>query len=368
MLWISGTNPAVSLPDLNRIRRILSKGSLFVIVQDAFRTETTEYADVVLPAALWGEKTGCFTNIDRTVHLSEKAIDPPGQAKADFDIFLDYAQRMNFRDKDGAPLITWRTPEECFEAWKLCSKGRPCDYSGMTYAKLRGSAGIQWPCHDQAPDGTPRLYADAHFNTHADYCETYGHDLTTGAVNTPEEYRARDPQGKALLRAVEYQPPHEEPDEEYPFWLTTGRLVYHWHTRTKTARSRKLNEAAPDAFVQMHEHDAAELGIAEGDMVEVQSRRGTITVRAKLGDILQGHLFVPFHYGYWDDATRARAANELTIGEWDPVSKQPYFKHAAVRAKKVSGAAAEGSQRTQTVVGQIKTAAMEVMYMPGLFG
>jgi ferredoxin-nitrate reductase len=365
MLWISGTNPAVSLPELNRIRRILSKGSLFVVVQDAFRTETTEYADVVLPAALWGEKTGCYTNVDRTVHLSEKAVDPPGQAKSDFDIFLDYAQRMNFSDKDGAPLIKWRTPEECFEAWKRCSKGRPCDYSGLSYAKLRGSAGIQWPCHEQAPEGTPRLYADFRFNTQADYCETYGHDLTTGAVNTPEEYRARDPQGRAFLRAVEYQPPHEEPDEEYPFWLTTGRVVYHWHTRTKSARSRELNEAAPDAFVQMHEEDAANLGIAEGDFVEVASRRGTITVRAKIGDILQGHLFVPFHYGYWDDATRARAANELTISEWDPVSKQPYFKHAAVRAKKVSHAAAERSQPTQTVVGQIKTAALEVMEMPG---
>lgn len=365
MLWISGTNPAVSLPELNRIRRILEMSSLFVVVQDAFRTETTEYADVVLPAALWAEKTGCFTNVDRTVHLSEKAVEPPGEARSDFDIFLDYAARMNFRDKDGAPLIKWTTPEECFEAWKACSKGRPCDYSGMSYAQLRGSAGIQWPCHQHAPQGTPRLYADARFNTHADYCETYGHDLTTGAVNTPEEYRARDPGGKAFLRAVEYQPPHEEPDDEYPFWLTTGRLVYHWHTRTKTARSRELNQAAPDAFVQMHEDDAAELGISAGDYVEIASRRGSVTVRATLGDILRGHLFLPFHYGYWDDASRPRAANELTLTEWDPVSKQPYFKHAAVRAKKVSSAAGGRSQAGQSLAGQIKTAAMEVLDVPG---
>jgi anaerobic selenocysteine-containing dehydrogenase len=365
LLWISGTNPAVSLPELNRVRRILNMSGLFVIVQDAFRTETTEYADVVLPAALWGEKTGCYTNIDRTVHLSEKAIEPPGQAKSDFEIFLDYAKRMNFSDKDGAPLVKWTTAEECFEAWKVCSKGRPCDYSGMSYAKLRGAGGIQWPCSEEAPNGTPRLYTNHRFNTQAQYCETYGHDLTTGAVNTPEEYRARDPQGRALLRAVDYQPPHEEPDREYPYWLTTGRIVYHWHTRTKTARSRELHQAAPDAFVEMHEDDAAELGIADGDFVEIESRRGHVTVRAKLADILRGHLFIPFHYGYWDDTSRPRAANELTMTEWDPVSKQPHFKHAAVRAKKVSGTPTAFSQAGETLAGQMKTAAMELRDMPG---
>ncbi|ALA59246.1 molybdopterin oxidoreductase family protein [Nitrospira moscoviensis] len=367
MLWISGTNPAVSLPELARIRRILNLRSLFVVVQDAFRTETTEHADVVLPAALWGEKTGCYTNVDRTVHLSEKAIEPPGQATSDFDIFVDYARRMNFSDKDGAPLVKWATPEDCFEAWKLCSKGRPCDYSGMSYAKLRGSAGIQWPCTEQAPNGTPRLYNDHRFNTQADYCETYGHDLTTGAVNTPEKYRARDPQGKAFLHAVEYQPPHEEPDEDYPFRVTTGRIVYHWHTRTKTGRSRELNEAAPDAFIQMHEDDAARLGVRDGDWVEVASRRGHVTARAKLGDILPGHLFIPFHYGYWDDPDRARAANELTLTEWDPVSKQPYFKFSAARAKKVSGApiVEKVAQVAESVTGKLKNTATELMDMPG---
>lgn len=367
MLWISGTNPAVSLPELSRIRRILSMSSLFIVVQDAFRTETTEYADIVLPTALWGEKTGCFTNVDRTVHLSEKAIEPPGQAKSDFDIFIEYARRMEFADKDGAPLIKWSTPEECFEAWKICSRGRPCDYSGMSYAKLRGSAGIQWPCTDQAPDGTPRLYADHRFNTQGDYCETFGHDLTTGAAKRPEQYRASDPQGKAIFHAVEYQPPHEEPNEDYPFWVTTGRIVYHWHTRTKTGRSRELNQAAPDAFVQMHEEDAAGLGIRDGDWVEVESRRGHVTVRAQLGDILPGHLFIPFHYGYWDEPDRARAANELTITEWDPVSKQPYFKCAAARAKKVSGSPASEkfSHMAESITGHMKEAAIELMEISG---
>src|SRR5437868_10207710 len=116
LLWIIATNPAVSLPELHRIRKVLAKHDLFVVVQDAFLTETAELADVVLPAALWGEKTGTFTNADRTVHLSLKAVDPPGEAKSDLDIFLDYARRMDFRDKDGEPLPAWNTPEEAFEA------------------------------------------------------------------------------------------------------------------------------------------------------------------------------------------------------------------------------------------------------------
>ena len=153
LLWISATNPAVSMPDLARVRRILEREELFVVVQDVFMSETARFADVVLPAATWGEKTGTFTNADRTVHLSEKAVDPPGEARADLEIFLDYARRMDFRDRDGEPLIAWHDAEGAFEAWKACSKGRPCDYSGMTYDLLRGSSGIQWPCTADAPGG-----------------------------------------------------------------------------------------------------------------------------------------------------------------------------------------------------------------------
>ncbi len=164
-LWISGTNPAVSLPDLRRTRRILDQKDLFVVVQDAFMTETASRADVVLPAAIWGEKTGCFTNVDRTVHLSQKAVEPPSEARSDLDIFLDYADRMKFRDRAGQPLIKWRTAEEAFEAWKECSRGRPCDYTGMTYVQLSGGSGIQWPCTTDHPHGTTHLYADGIFPT-----------------------------------------------------------------------------------------------------------------------------------------------------------------------------------------------------------
>ena len=336
LLWISGTNPAVSMPDLARIRRILQSEKLFVIAQDAFMTETTELADVVLPAAIWGEKTGTFTNVDRTVHISHKAIEPPGAARSDFDIFLDYAQRMDFRDKDGAPLIKWKTPEECFEAWKDCSRDRPCDYSGMSYAKLTGGSGIQWPCNERYPNGATHLYTDGHFNTHADYCETYGHDLDTGAEVEPEQYRAHDPQGKAFLKAADYTPPHEIPDADYPLWLTTGRLVYHFHTRTKTGRAKALNDAAPDAFVQISVEDADKYNITEGDWIEVESRRGKVIEPVRVGDIEAGLVFIPFHYGYWDNDSRPRAANELTLTEWDPVSKQPHFKYAAVRIRKAA--------------------------------
>ena len=336
MLWISATNPAVSMPDLPRIRRILQKEDLFVIVQDAFMTETSQYADVVLPAAIWGEKTGCFTNVDRTVHLSHKAIDPPGEARSDLDIFLDYARLMDFRDNDGAPLIKWSDPEGAFEAWKECSRGRPCDYTGLSYAQLTGGSGIQWPCNDRFPNGTPHLYTDGVFNTSADYCETFGQDFDTGASTPEAEYRARDPKGKALIKPAEYRPPAEVPDQAYPFWLTTGRVVYHFHTRTKTGRSGALNAAAPDAYVQLADEDAARYGVQAGDMVQVESRRGMLRAPARIGGIAPGLIFIPFHYGYWDQPDRPRAANELTLTAWDPVSKQPHFKYAAVRIGKVA--------------------------------
>ena len=202
LLWISATNPAVSLPELRRIREILADPGLFVVVQDAFLTETAALADVVLPAAIWGEKTGCFTNADRTVHIAHKAVEPPGEARSDLDIFLDYARRMDFRDKDGGPLIKWSTPEEAFEAWKECTRGRPCDYTGMSYARLSGGSGIQWPCNERHPDGCERLYADGVFpSSPRTYCETFGHDLVTGAAVDPEHYRANDPAGQGAAQA-----------------------------------------------------------------------------------------------------------------------------------------------------------------------
>jgi ferredoxin-nitrate reductase len=335
MLWIAATNPAVSLPELSRIRHIVKKNDLFVVAQDAFMTETAKLADVVLPAAIWGEKTGCFTNADRTVHISHKAVDPPGEAKSDFDIFIDYAKRMDFRDKDGQPLIKWSEPEGAFEAWKRCSKGRPCDYSGLSYEKLSNGSGIQWPCNEQYPDGKERLYTDGIFNTDYEQCEGYTHDLTTGGAVPPEQYKANNPAGRAIILSCDYEAPLGFADKDYPMFLTTGRLVYHFHTRTKTGRAKELNDAAPEVFVQISSEDAKELDIADGDLVKVESKHGSMEGPARIGDIAPGLVFVPFHYGYWDGEETSTAANEVTKSSWDPVSKQPHFKYNAVKLMKL---------------------------------
>jgi anaerobic selenocysteine-containing dehydrogenase len=346
-LWISGTNPAVSLPELRRIRSILEQESLFVVVQDLFLTETAQLADVVLPAATWGEKTGVFTNADRTVHLSEKAVDPPGEARPDLDIFLDYAARMEFKDMDGSQLVHWTDAESAFEAWKRASAGRPCDYSGLTYDALRGPSGIQWPCTADTPHGTERLYVEGDFRAAPDDCESYGRDLITGASVEETEYRALNPQGKAVLKAAEYLPPHEDASEDYPFQLITGRTIYHFHTRTKTARAPELNAAAPHVWAELAPADAADLGAAEGDLVDVISPRGAVRAEVRLGQVRRGTVFIPFHYGYWDTTgdrpgpgQPGTAANEATITDYDPVSKQPLFKTSAARV-----VLAEGSLR-----------------------
>lgn len=353
MLWIQATNPAVSFPDLGRVRSILSNPNLFVVVQDIFATETTALADVVLPAAGWGEKTGTFTNVDRTVHISHKAVEPPGKARSDLDIFLDYARRMDFRDKNGAPLITWHDPESAFEAWKACTRGRLCDYTGLSYAKLTGGSGIPWPCNEQNLEGTTRLYERHQFQTAFETCESFGHDLVTGGVIDPTTYKAADPKGKAILKAAEYQPPHEAPDDDYPFWVTTGRLVYHFHTRTKTGRSKRLHAAAPELFIEMNASDAAALGIEDAGWVELRSRRGRLEGKVRVGDIEQGRIFLPFHYGYWDEPGRMRAANELTLFEWDPVSKQPHFKYAAVKVIRIDAPGTAQPDVTSTFLSEI---------------
>ncbi|WP_431970703.1 molybdopterin oxidoreductase family protein [Nocardia sp. bgisy134] len=350
MLWVSATNPAVSLPELARVRSILAREDLFLVVQDIFPTETAAMADVVLPAAAWGEKTGAFTNADRTVHLSERAVDPPGEAKSDLDIFLDYARRMDFRDRDGGPLIHWRDPESAFEAWKACSAGRPCDYSGLTHARLSAGSGIQWPCDSAHPDGTERLYTDGRFWTAPDDCESYGKDLVSGKPVELAEYRALNPDGKAIIKAADYVHPHEELAADRPFALVTGRTLYHFHTRTKTARVPQLDAAAPEVWVEISRADAERAEIGEGDLVEVSTRRGSVRARARIGRIRPGVLFLPFHYGYWDrgDGAHDRAANELTPTDWDPASKQPLFKTAAANLRRVAHGAHPAPAPTTT--------------------
>ncbi|MFF3918488.1 molybdopterin-dependent oxidoreductase [Streptomyces sp. NPDC001852] len=224
--------------DLARIRRILSGDQCFVVVSDGYRTETTELADVVLPAALWAEKTGTYTNVDRTVHLQEQAVEPPGRARGDQAIFTEYARRPGLSDEDGRPLPPWDTPEEAFEAWKAASPGRPCDYSGLSYQKVHEAGGIQWPWTGAAPQGTERIYADGVFHTDADTCESFGHDLATGAPASPVAYRARHIEGRATLKAPKDSP---RPEPARPVccatcWTSTSSATSstspgHWSLR-----------------------------------------------------------------------------------------------------------------------------------------
>ncbi|EED18049.1 periplasmic nitrate reductase, putative [Talaromyces stipitatus ATCC 10500] len=291
IMWISGTNPLVSLPHLQLVRDLFTKPELE------------------------GEKTGCFTNADRTVHISYKAVEPPGEAKPDMNIFLDFAKRIGFKDKDGNDLCPWTEPEEVFNAWKKLSKGRPCDYSELTYEELTGGSGIQWPCNAENPQGTERLFTDGKFFTDIDYCESYGHDLETGAPMTKSQSQALNPAGRAILKASDYRPPLETPDDEYPFRLSTGRNVYHFHTRTKTGRKDRLQRAFPEAVIQISHEDAQDLQLKEKDIVVVRSRRGAVELPVTIGNIEKGQVFIPFHFGYFDAKNeRARAANELTIG------------------------------------------------------
>jgi anaerobic selenocysteine-containing dehydrogenase len=335
-MWVMGTNPIVSLPDQNRSRRILER--LFLVVQDPFvDAETVEVADIYLPVSMWGEKTGCVTNADRTVNLLLKAVDAPGSARSDFDIIVDMAGRLGFTDRHGAPLLPFREPREAFEEWRRVSKGRPCDYSSMTYDLILRKGAVRWPCNEQHPEGAERLYEDLHFWTGIDECESYGADFLTGNKHTRAEYASIDPHGKAFLRPAEWRRQPNPATDEYPFILSTGRVVYHFHTRTKTARSEALNRRVPNAYCEIHPEDAARLGITLGDWVEVSSARGRWEGPAMVVDTVRpGELFIPFHFG-----KGVQAANQHTTYARDPVSQQPQLKSSPVSLRRVSFAEPE---------------------------
>ncbi|MFL5613593.1 MAG: molybdopterin oxidoreductase family protein [Gemmatimonadaceae bacterium] len=335
VLWNVCTNPAVSMTD-RRVQLDALRG-VFLIVQDCFAdTETALVADIVLPSAMWGEKEGCMTNAERRVNYVAKAVDPPGEARSDLDIFLEFAHRMHFTDRDGLPLLQFTTPEEAFNEWRRISKGTIPDYSGMTYAMIRERGGVQWPCNEKAPDGTVRLYSDAQFPTNWEIAESYEKDLLTGHEHTLREYREKiDSRGKAFLLAGDYERPVEDVDDEFPFVAVAGRQVYHWHTRTKTAKAPLLADAAPRAFIAISASDAAKLSIADGDQLRLISRRGSVTAPAKVGDVVApGVVFMPFHFGELESTT---AANDLMPKHWDPVSKQPIQKMAVVRLERGDG-------------------------------
>lgn len=209
---------------------------------------------------------------------------------------------------------------------------------------LRGGSGIQWPCTEDSPDGTERIYVDGAFWADPEYCESYGRDLVTGAPLEPAEYKAMNPEGRAILKAADYYPAHEVPTEKFPLHVFTGRTLYHLHTRTKTGRAPELQRAAPEVWAEISAADAETAGIAEGDPLRLITPRGAVQAGARITGIRAGVVFLPFHYGYWDGpggfepagGADGTAANELTMTDWDPASKKPLFKTAAGRIERIA--------------------------------
>jgi predicted molibdopterin-dependent oxidoreductase YjgC len=285
-LYIMGENPVLSDPHMAHTMKAL-KSLDFLVVQDIFLTETARIADVVLPAASFAEKEGTFTNTERRVQRVRKAIPPPGEAMDDLSIICRLAGLMGYG-------MCATTPEEIFlEAASLWPA-----IEGMTYQRLK-DGGLQWPCPTPDHPGTKYLFKKSFTR------------------------------GKGLFKAVPYNLSSELPDADYPFILTTGRILFHYHTGTMTRRSKAAEAVASEPFIEISTEDAARLGVASGESVSVTSRRGTLRVNARVtGGIGRGVVFMPFHY-------HEAAANILTNDALDPVCKIPEAKVCAVRVEKL---------------------------------
>ncbi|HWC65879.1 MAG TPA: molybdopterin oxidoreductase family protein, partial [Thermoanaerobaculia bacterium] len=286
-------NPMVSLPDQSFIREALEKLEYFAVI-DFFLSETARYADVVLPGSLMEEDEGTTTNVEGRVIHHRKAVDPPRGAREDWEIVCDLAGRLGAGEK-----FAYSSPREIFEELRVASKGGVSDYFGITWEKIDAQKGVFWPCPSLDHPGTPRLYEGGRF----------GH-----------------PDGKAHFQAVEWRPAAEEPDDEYPVILTTGRVVSHYLSGTQTRRIAGLVAQEPEPFCEIHPKLAEKYGITEGGFVKVESRRGSTVVRSRIvRTIRPDTVFVPYHWPL------ARAANNCTIRAIDPVSNIPEFKICAVR-------------------------------------
>ena len=298
-LWLIATNPMTSMPNTPRIRKTLEKLE-FLVVQDAYQdVETNEYSHVFLPAAVWAEKQGVFTNTERRVNLVRNVIQPHADSKPDFWIFSQLAKR--FADERKVPPFP-ETTEGAFEEMKQLSKGRMLDYSGMSYAMIEQQTGIQWPCTEGAATGSPRLYTDGVFQ-HAD--------------------------GKAKLIPLPFIDNNERPDEDYPFWLNSGRVVEHFHTRTRTGKLGNLNKFSPTPYMEMNPDAAKELGIAHMSYARLASRRGDAVVLVQLTQrVPRDMVFIPFHFH--------ECVNRLTLGLLDPYSRQPAYKQCSVRIEAIA--------------------------------
>ncbi len=299
------TNPAQSMPNAEDAREAME--ACFTVAVDAFHpTETTRRADVVLPASMWTEKEGVFSQSERRYHLVPKTVDPPGKARSDLDILVDFADRLGHGE-----LISARTPESVWDEWRQISAHSPYDFSGITYERLREERGILWPCPDEDHPGTCRRYVP-------------GEDPMASDEGRLDFYGR--PDGRAVVWLDEQEPPAEPTDERYPLQLTTGRILEHWHTMTVTGGVEDLKEIHPD-FAEIHPRDARRRGIRDGDAVTVESRRGSVDFRARVTrDIRPGVVFTTFH-------SVKHLINNATQEAHDPYSKQPAFKKCAVDVK-----------------------------------
>ena len=298
-LWIVATNPLTSMPNQPRIKKTLEKLE-FMVVQDGYKDcETAHYANVYLPAAVWGEKEGVQTNTERRVNLVRKFVEPPGQAKADFEIFNELAKRFD----NGSVIDFPDTTAEIFEEMKELSKGkgRNLDISGMNHDLIEKQTGIQWPMREGDETGNARLYSDGVFPT---------------------------PNGKANLLPMPYIENNEVPNDQFPFWLNSGRVVEHFHTRTKTGKLGNLNKFSPTPYMEINPDSAKDLGINSLQYVRLVSRRGDAVVMAQLTHrVPRNMVFIPMHYH--------DCVNRLSLGLLDPYSRQPAFKQCAVRIEHI---------------------------------
>ncbi len=284
-LYIMGENPLVSDPYLKHLREAIDKLD-FLVVQDIFMTETAQYADVVLPSACFAEKDGTFTNTERRVQRVRKAVNPPGEAKDDLTILCMLAKKFGVKFSNN--------PEEVFEEIRKVTP----QYAGITYKRIEENDGVCWPCPDENHPGTPILHV------------------------------GKIVRGKGILTPIENKEPAEKPDKEFPFILTTGRVYEHFHTATMTKRCNATKYYVPEPTLEINPEDADSIGINDGDMVKVSSRRGSIKIKAKISNRMsKGVVFGSFHFS-------EAPINELTNNVLDPIAKIPELKVCAVKIEK----------------------------------
>jgi assimilatory nitrate reductase catalytic subunit len=307
-------NPKVSLPDNQFVTRALEKLEFFTVI-DFFLSETAQHADIVLPGSLHEEDEGVVAQVEGRVIKINKAVDPPGDAKQDWRVIQDIAHALNRPHG-----FEFNSPREIFDELRRASKGGVADYAGITYEKIEAQNGVFWPCPSDDHPGTPRLFEPGSWNP-----------IAKGAG--PFYF----PDGRARFNVAAYRPPAEEVDDEYPIILTTGRVVSQFLSGTQTRRIGPLVDQYPEPRIEMHPRLAAKYGIADGDETTVESRRGSLTLRAQVVTTIRPDtIFIPYHWA------GKKAANQLTIAAQDPISKIPEYKVCAVRISKGTAQNAEG--------------------------